>query len=370
MINIRFEKSPPIPPENYVRVRLKDLMGFVTKVFKTLGFSDEDSRIAADVLVTADLFGIHSHGVQRLKSYYYNLVKDGVIRVDYTERVVAEGPSYAIVDAGHGLGHPISYRAMMLAVGKAKRTGVAVVTVKNSTHFGIAGYYALKAAERGVIGFSMTNSIPFVAHTGAMGRALGTNPIAVSFPTRNPPPILIDMATSVVPMGKIQYAARVGKKIPEGWGLNKEGVLTTDPNEVINGGYLLPLGGLGEILGGHKGYGLALIVEIMTAGLTLSPFGKYVSRDSISHAFMAIDPRKFVPYEDFVKHVESLRNYLKNFRKHPSFKQIWVHGEKSYLTMKTRLELGIPIHKSVLRELKEISDELGIEFLFGGSENE
>ena len=356
-----FEKSPPVPLEEFVRIDYRDLMDFVTEVFTRLGASREDAGIVADVLVTADLCGISSHGVQRLKSYYYEKVKSGVIKVDAKLETICEGPSYALLDANHGLGHPAAYKAMKLAIEKARETGIAIVCVRNSSHYGIAGYYALMAAREDMIGISMTNTMPYVAHTGAVGRTIGTNPIAFSAPALSEPPFLLDMATSVVPIGKIQMAVRLRKKIPSGWGIDSEGNLTDDPVKVVKDGALLPLGGLGELLGGHKGYGLSLMVDILCGVLSGSGFGGFIERNTIGHTMMAIDISKFMPVEEFKQRMEKLKNYLKNSRVHPEIGKIWIHGEKSYLTMQTRKKIGVPVHKTVMKEMEEIAEELGIE---------
>ncbi len=365
-----YERKKPYPPEEYYRIPPNELRKFVTEFFKAFKMPESDAAIAADVLVTADLFGIESHGVQRLKRYYFTPLSKGVIKPHGNPVIVKEGSTYALMDGKNGVGLVIGVKAMKLAIKKAKEKGISFVVVRNSSHYGIAGYHAKIAAEKGFIGVSLSNSQPLVAYTNTIGRNIGTNPISVAIPTKNPPPIIIDMATSVVPIGRIEVSLRLRRSIPLGWGIDKEGKLTQDPAKVFYEGALLPLGGLGEELGGHKGGCLALLVDILSGILSGGGWGPYVSspvsgrQPNVSHFFAAIDVDIIETHNEFYERIEKLRKYIKSLRKHPQADNIWIPGEKAWLTMQTRLRIGIPVHKSVIEEFKEMSLVLGIEHLY------
>lgn len=363
-----YEKTVPAPPEEYVRVDHQSLRDFVAAVFASYSVPEDASRIAADVLVSADLMGVESHGVQRLGRYTRGL-QAGSVNPKPNIKVVGESASTALVDGDSGLGQVVAYRAMDLAVEKARGAGVSVVGVRNSHHFGMAGYYALQAMERSMIGIVMTNSEALVAYTHTVGRNIGTNPIAVGFPTRRPPPILFDAATSVVPIGKIEVYAKEGRRIPFGWALSPEGKPIDDPKEVlVRKGALLPLGGLGEIFGGHKGSGLALVVDILCGVLTGANYGRHVrhttekERANVGHFMMAINIERLTSLDYFLDRVEEYKRYVKGLPKISEDVEVWIPGEKAWLTMETRRRIGIPIHREVLRELMEEGKRAGVEF--------
>jgi len=366
-----YEREPPVPPEEYIRVGHSELKGFVTDIFEASGLSPEDAEIVSDVLVTADLMGISSHGVQRVRRYV-----DGIVRCCVNPRpnihVVRDGGAVALVDADSGLGHIAGVKAMELALKKAETYGVSLVLVCNSQHYGIAGYYALKAVERGFIGISSTNSEPLVAYVNTVGRTLGTNPIAVAVPRQKPPPILFDAATAVVPVGKVEVYSKLGKRVPEGWVLGEDGsILAGDATKVFEEirrgrAAILPLGGLGEEFGGHKGSGLALVIDIICGVLSGAAWGVHVGYTvgtrpaNVGHAFSAIDIERFMPREEFYERLEKYISEIKSLRKHPSADKIWLPGEKAWLTAQTRLRIGIPVHRRVCRELNEVASELGL----------
>jgi L-2-hydroxycarboxylate dehydrogenase (NAD+) len=363
-----YEKTVPIPPEEYVRVDHESLKNYVATVLASYNVPKEDAQIVADVIVTADLMGIESHGVQRLRRYTTG-IQVGSVNPKANIKVISESASTALIDGGSGLGHVIAYKAMEIAVKKASEVGVSAVGVRNSHHFGIAGYYALQAVRRGMIGIVMTNSEALVAYTHTIGRNMGTNPIAVGFPTKNPPPVLFDAATSVVPIGKIEVYAKEGKKIPLGWAISPEGKLLDNPVEVLaKKCALLPLGGLGEDFGGHKGAGLALVVDLLCGVLTGANYGKNVKhttekgRANVGHFMIAINIDKLTPIETFLERIEEYKDYVKNLTKISENAEVWIPGEKAWLTMETRKKIGIPIHKNILKEIGEEGRKVGLEF--------
>ncbi|MEM1514747.1 MAG: Ldh family oxidoreductase [Thermoproteota archaeon] len=361
-----YEKTPPVPPEEFVRIEWTSLKKYVTDVLSSLKVPRDHAEIVADVLVTADLMGIESHGVQRLRRYTVG-IQVGSVNPKANVIIVKETGPTALIDGCSGLGQVIAYRAMEMAIEKAKKMGVSAVGVRNSHHFGIAGYYALQAVKSGLIGIVMTNSETLVSYTHTVGRNIGTNPIAVGFPTKSPPPILFDAATSVVPIGKIEVYAKEGKKIPPGWALSPEGKIIEDPIEVLNRKCsLLPLGGLGEEFGGHKGAGLSLVVDMLCGVLTGANYGMFVKhtadkeKANVGHFMVAIDIDKISSLDLFLERVENYREYIRGLRKISENVEVWIPGEKAWLTMETRKRIGIPVHKNILKEIKEEGERLGV----------
>ncbi len=362
-----YDKAPPIPPEDYYIVKHEDLLNFVKSVFVKLGVPEEHAYWTADNLVTADLRGISSHGVARLRRYVDGII-NGAVKTHPNIKIIKEGPVYALVDGDSGLGQVVGRKAMELAISKAKDGGIGFVTVRMSNHFGISGYYAMMALDHDMIGISMTNARPLVAHTGALGKWIGTNPISLAAPTKVPPPFVLDMATSIVPIGKMEVYSRRGKKAPLGWGIDGQGKLTDDPMTIRKEGALLPLGGLGETYGGHKGYGLAVLVELLTGVLSGAALLKDVGQtegpgpSNVGHFFMAVNVESFMPIDEFKERMDYMIRTLKSAPLHPDFKRIWIHGEKSYLTTQKRMRDGIPIYKKVMGMMKEVADRVGVEF--------
>ncbi len=362
-----FEKT--VVDENYVRIPKDRLFEFVVDVFKNLDVPEEDAEIVADNLIMADMRGVESHGVQRLKRYVDGIEKNAV-NVHPNIRTVKESPVFAVLDGDEALGQVAGYKGMKMAIEKAKKVGVGIVGVRNSNHYGIAGYYALMAVKEGLVGISMTTSRPLVTHTGAMEKFMGTSPIAVGAPVENDHPFLLDMATSMVPSGKIEVYRRKNKPVPEGWAISTEtGEIITDPRKILSPkGTILPLGGLGELHGGHKGYGLSAVVDILAGILNGATWSHHVGGTSdkhsdVGHFFMAIDPGAFGDIEEFKMNMKKFVDELRGAKKHPGFERIWVHGEKGFLTYETRLKLGVPIYKKVLDEMNNIAEKLGVQTL-------
>lgn len=346
---------------------------FMHRVFEGLGVPPEDARIVTDVLIAADLRGIESHGVGRLK-YYYDRIRAGVQSTQTQMEIVRETETTAVVDGHHGMGHVIAYRSMRMAMDKARRYGLGAVAVRNSTHFGIAGYYALMAAEEGMMGFVVTNARPAIAPTFSTEPMLGTNPIAFAAPSGLPYPFCFDAATSITQRGKIEVAARAEKPVPEGWLVDPEGRPVTDPVRILKDldkgmAAFLPLGGAGEEMGGHKGYGLATMVEILSAALSGGAFLKDllgVAHDGsrrpymLGHFFLAIDIEHFVPLDVARRITGQIMRDLQNARKEPGRDRIYVAGEKEYEAQARVRAQGIPVNANLRRELQIMRDELGI----------
>lgn len=345
--------------------RVEDLRDYVIRFFLKHNVPLEDAQIVADVLLAADLRGVDSHGVIRLDTYYGSRLRKGLIDPHPQLKVLTETPSTLALDGGTGLGHVVGYKAMQMCIEKARQVGVGMVTVRNSNHYGIAGYYAMMALEHNMIGISFTNSQPLVAPTYGKTRFLGTNPIAVAVPAGKERPYVLDMATSIVPIGRITVYHKAGKKIPEGWGVDKDGNVTTDPGAVLNGGALMPLGGT-DLMRGYKGYGLALWVDIFAgvlAGAATGPeVGKTDRPANVGHYFAAIRVDAFRPVEEFKEEMDALIQGLKNAPKADGQERIYIHGEKEFELAEKYQREGIPLMKEVVESLIASGKEVGVPF--------
>jgi L-2-hydroxycarboxylate dehydrogenase (NAD+) len=352
------------------------LADFCVRVFEKMGVTPEDARITADVLVRANLRGIDSHGVARL-ARYVNGLRDGVMLARPEAKVVVETPTTVTLDAGAGLGQPVSYRAMKMVIDKARQYGCGFATVRNSNHYGIAGYYAMMAVEHDMIGISTTNADILVVPTFCRDAMYGTNPIAVAVPAGQERPFVLDMATSTVPRGKLEVYHRGEKPIPMGWATDERGIPTADAGRVLDnfvkraGGGLLPLGGAGEEFSGYKGYGIGLVVEILSAVLPgaaylTSVYPKDASGQplpaNLGHFFGAWRLDAFRPPEEFKADMDDLIGRLKNGRLAEGAARIYVHGEKEFEEADRRAEHGIPLGAKVEASLKQIAADLGIDY--------
>ena len=357
-------------------VRAADLLDFCVRVFVAMGVSLEDARITADVLVEANLRGIDSHGVARL-ARYVNGLRDGVMVARPQVKVTAETPTTLTLDAGAGLGQPVSHRAMKQAIEKAGEYGCGFAVVRNSNHYGIAGYYAMMALKEGMIGMSTTNAAVLVAPTFGRNAMYGTNPIALAVPAGEERPLVVDMATSTVPRGKLEVYERQEKPIPLGWATDERGVPTTDAGKVLDnfvkraGGGLLPLGGAGEEMSGHKGYGLGLIVEILSAVLPGAAFLTHVypkdeagkpAPANLGHFFGAWRVDAFRDPDEFKADMDQMIRELKGGALAEGASRIYVHGEKEFEEADRRAEEGIPLGLKVEASLKQIAADLDVEY--------
>src|SRR5438094_938504 len=343
------------------------LRRFCEEALKNLGVPAGDALTTTDVLVVADLRGIESHGVARLGRYVTGL-KKGFMKPTDQSRVVRETKATALIDGGQSLGQVVGRKGMDFALKKARDTAVGVVAVRNSNHFGIAGYYSLMALEHNLIGISSTNAGPLVVPTFGRTSILGTNPISLAAPAMNEKAFVLDMATSTVPRGKVEVYNRLGKPMPHGWAVDETGRSSTDPKRVLDalanrlGGGLLPLGGEGEELGGHKGYGLALMVDVLSGVLSGAATGLQVYADekqpNVGHFFMALDPAAFRPLDEFRRDMDRRARELKDSPKAHGQDRIYVHGEKRFARMEKYRQEGIPLDPKVVENLKTIGGDL------------
>jgi LDH2 family malate/lactate/ureidoglycolate dehydrogenase len=348
--------------------RSEDVRDFVERFFQKLNVSHDDAKIAADVLLSADLRGVDSHGIIRLNTYYGSRLRQRLIDPTSPVSVLNETATTLALNGGNGLGQVVGYTAMQRCIEKARQSGVAMVTVRNSNHYGIAGYFAMMALPQDMIGISFTNSQPLVAPTYGRTPFLGTNPIAVAVPAGQELPYVLDMATSIVPIGRVTVNRDAGIEIPEGWGIDEKGTLTTDPNEVLQGGALMPLGGP-DFLRGYKGYGLSLLVDIFSGVLSGAAFGPHVGRPNaarptadVGHFFAAVRVDAFRPVEEFKQSMDTYIQELKTAPKAAGHDRIYIHGEKEFERSARYQRDGMPIMVATVQSLSKIGDEVGVPF--------
>jgi L-2-hydroxycarboxylate dehydrogenase (NAD+) len=359
--------------EQSVKVPVNNLVDFMLEALTAMGTSLEDAKIITDVIITSDLWGIRSHGIAHLKMYHER-IKKGLQLPTTRWSVVKDTQATAVIDGGNGMGMVVGYHAMNLAIQKARKYGLGAVAVRNSSHYGVAGYYPLMAVKEGMVGLSVTNAHPSIAPTFGVKPMLGTNPIAVAAPTDETFPYMFDAATSVAPRGKIEIAARANKPVPEGWVINRDGKSATDSSNMIKemdlgNMALLPVGGMGELMGGHKGYGLATMVEIFSAafqngtylwGLTDTDAEGNPQFLRIGHFFLAIDVEHFIPLETFKKITGNMMRELRNSTVSPGQPRIYTAGEKEYYNTQRVQAEGVEIPPGVQKALKTLKQELNL----------
>ncbi len=359
--------------EEYIRIKVEALQEFTTNVFSKLGVPVEDAKIAADVLIAADQRGVGSHGLQRLKRYTTGL-KTGVMKAISDVKVLKETPNTLLISGGDGLGQVVGYKAMRLVIDKALKNNVAFAVVRDSNHYGIAGYYTMMALEHDLIGLSLTNASPMVVPTHGKNAMLGTNPVSIAVPAGKERPFVLDMATSTVPRGKLEVYGREGKTMPITWATDEFGNPTQDIPRVLanflarRGGGLLPLGGAEEESGGHKGYGLCLAVDIFSGVLAGSAFGpkSYYQENmpaKISHSFGAIKIDAFIEPALFKRMMDEYINLLKNSEKAAGKDRIFIHGEKEFELHEQQKE-DVRLYCKVVEELRKIGDDVNIKAPF------
>ena len=348
------------------------ITNFVTDAFVGYGVPEDDAKICTDVLLESDRRGIESHGCNRFKPIYLDRIKAGIQKPVTEFEIVRETPTTAVIDGHDGMGQVISYKSMQMAIDKAKKYGMGMVAVRNSCHYGIAGYYASMATKAGCIGMTGTNARPSIAPTFGVENMLGTNPLTVGMPTDEEFDFILDCATSITQRGKLEYYSRIGKKTPEGMVIGRDGKALTDTDKILvqlntHEAALAPLGGIGEELAGYKGYGYATVVELLSAALQQ---GNYLSMLSgigengekvpyhLGHWFIAIDTEAFCGLEAFKKTAGDILRELRE--KAPGEERIYTAGEKEWLVWQERKDSGVPINDAVQKELSEVRDELGL----------
>lgn len=344
--------------DDNVRVDADRLREYTAAILRAVGMDEEGAAVTARVLVSSDMRGVESHGVARLPQYV-KLIEAGVVDPAATPVVERDRPTTALLDARNGMGQVASDAAMRLAIRKAQEHDIGVVTVRRSNHYGIAGYYAMLALEHNLIGISMTNSSPLVAPTGGRRAQVGTNPIAAAIPTGDGRPFVLDMATSTVPVGRLEVYGRKGLPLRPGWAIDREGVETLDA-ATGRAGALLPLGGMAET-GGYKGYGLGVLVDLLTGGLAGALYGTLIgglwdtsAPSDLGHFFLALDPAAFGPLEAFQARARDLLDRLRGGEKARGAAEILTAGEKEERAEEDARRHGVVLYHVVVAALEDV----------------
>ena len=359
-----------VPTITYPAEFLRD---FSVKTFMHFGVPEEDATTAAEVLSASDLRGIDSHGVARLHTYF-DMLTLGRINPKPQVKVIRESASTATVDGDNGLGLVVGPKANQIAIDKADDAGSGWVSVCHTNHYGIAGYYSMKAADRGMIGWSMTNSTKLVAPLWGAERMLGTNPISIAVPAGDNPPIVLDMATSAAAYGKVQIGIRKQETIPTGWAIDKEGHQSTNPKDMEDGGALLPLGSDRDH-GGHKGYGLSMMVDILCcvlSGANWGPFAppfalrQYVPERSvgkgIGHFFGAMRIDAFLDPDEFRSQIDEYIKVFRATKPAPGTDGPLIPGDPEREFHAIREKEGVPLVMPVVEDLRDIAKQTGLTF--------
>jgi len=351
---------------------------FMAAVFMKVGVPEADAKLCADVLMESDRRGIESHGCNRFKPIYIDRIEAGIQKPVTKIDVLKEGPTTIVLDANDGMGMVASHRAMETCIGKAKQYGLAMAAVRNSTHYGIAGYWATMATRAGMIGITGTNARPSIAPTFGVENMLGTNPLTVGFPTDEPFPFMLDCATSISQRGKIEFYARSGKDTPKGMVIGRNGEPLTDSKQILKDltagtAALAPLGGIGDELAGYKGYGYATVVEVLSAALQAGNYLKMLTGlDAegkrgpyhLGHFFLVIDPNAFMGLESFEHTCGEILRELRASQKAPGRERIYTAGEKEYLAWLDRKDKGVPVGEAVQKEFTGMRDKYALPFRF------
>ena len=348
----------------YIRYSVDVLERFCTDAFEKFGFTREEAVRITDVLLLADLYGVKSHGTQRLVRYH-KAIERGSVVIDAKPEIVFETPVSAVIDGHSGMGQLISVFAMNKAIEKAKQTGMAFVTVRNSNHYGIAGYYTKMACDRGLIGICTTNSESIMVHTGSKQAILGSNPIAFAMPAE-PYPFWFDAATTVVPKGKLEVYYKADKPLNDGWAIDDSGKVCSDAKNVLDcidgkrgAGGILPVGGASEENGSHKGYGFSMICELLcsiTSGGATS--NHHVRANGVGagtcHAFIVIDPKIFGDAQAIREHLSVFLQELRDAARVDENTPIYTHGEKEAHALQKHRQEGIEVDVSTVSEMINI----------------
>lgn len=353
-----------------INYSIESLERFSRAMFEKMGFSKEEAARITDVLILADLYDIGSHGIQRIIRYY-RAIEGGRVKVDSKPEVVFETPVSAVIDGHEAMGQLVSIQAMEMAIEKARKVGMAFVTVRNSNHFGIAGYYTKMACDAGMMGICCTNSESIMVHTGSRVPILGSNPIAFAMPA-DPYPFWFDAATTVIPKGKLEVYHKAEKPLRECWTVDEEGKPCENAKDALGcidrkvGGGILPIGGSEEATGGHKGYGFGMICEILCAitsnGATSNHHSHVKGKGTETcHAFIAIDPAIFGDAEAIR---DKMSVFLQELRAVPRVDEatpVYTHGEKEAIACALRMKNGVDVDVSTVAEMADICEYLGMD---------
>jgi LDH2 family malate/lactate/ureidoglycolate dehydrogenase len=350
---------------------IERLQEFSRRVFEYFEVPTEDATLAASVLAMSDLRGIDSHGVGRLHTYF-DMLEMGRINPRPEIKILRQSPSTATVDGDNGLGLVVGPRANEIAMNKAEQVGTGWVSVCNTNHYGIAGYYPIRALERDMIGWSMTNTTKLVQPLWGGERMLGTNPIAIAFPGLEEPAVVIDLATSAVAYGKIEIAKRKEEPIPDGWAVDATGANTNHPDAMIVGGALAPLGSFRE-MGGHKGYCLAAMVDVLCCVLSGANWGPFAPPfalrqevpersvgKGIGHFFGAMSIDAFIEVDEFKRQIDDWVRTMRGTKPQPGSPGVIIPGDPEREAETTRSKEGIPLLLPLVEELRDISSRTGI----------
>lgn len=351
----------------YFTFKYEALKDFSQEVFEKMGYTKNEASIITDVLLTSDLYGIESHGVQRM-ILYYESIKNKRLIIGAEKEIVHETPLSAVIDGHNGTGQLLAHYAMSLAIEKAKKSGIGIVTVRNSNHFGIAGYYAKMACNNGLIGFATTNSGSIMVPTNGSLAMLGSNPIAIAMPAE-PYDFLFDASTTVVTRGKVEVYNKKGSPLPDGWTVDYKGKSAKNAAEILSsieqkkGGGIVPLGGVTEQLGGHKGYGYGMIAEIFSSILSMGLTSNHTNIGSTGgtcHGFAAINLNLFGDPEIIKNNFSSFLQELRESPKAEGQTRIYTHGEKECESIDRILKEGVPVNENTVREMITICNEYGV----------
>jgi LDH2 family malate/lactate/ureidoglycolate dehydrogenase len=356
--------------KDYTEISYSRLREFCDRLFPSYGFSAEEGKAIAEILLRADLYGIESHGIHRMVRYDEE-IRSGMVTVEAKPEIVHETPVSAVIDGHKAMGQLTAIQAMGIAIDKASRVGVGMAAVRNSNHYGIASYYTDLALAADCIGITMTNTEAICVPTGGKRAMLGTNPIAFAMPAE-PLPFSFDGSTTMATRGTMEVYSKNGISVPDNWAVDSEGLPATDAGEVVRniigklGGGIAPLGGSSERSGGHKGYGLAAMVEIccgiLSGGLTSNHINVRPGEAGICHYFAAIDYGIFGDKGDLKNALSVFLNELRATPKAEGKNRIYTHGERARETMAERLRGAIPVSEKTLQELESIAKRQGVEF--------
>lgn len=359
-------------------VKFDLLEKFMRTCLVSAGIPEKDAVVIADVLIESDKRGIDSHGIGRLKPIYLDRIDWGILNPETKIDVIKETETTAVLDGNNGMGHVVSNKAMKMAIEKAKKYGMGMVAVRNSTHYGIAGYWTTMASDAGMIGITGTNARPSIAPTHGVENMLGTNPLTIGFPTDEEFPFVLDAATSVSQRGKIEMYNRSGKELPPGWVISRDGQTRTDTEQILvdltkGKAALAPLGGLGEETAGFKGYGYAMVVEVLSAALQDGSFLKDLNGFDeegnripypLGHFFIAINIDNFLGLPIFRKIAGTIMRDIRKSEKAPGAERIWTAGEKEWDAWQYRKEHGCPVPPVLQKQMVELRDRWNLNYKF------